>query len=145
VGCAFFAEEIRLGESLESPARASRIDIGQQGIAMSPTSFKKDLGKRPQHYRTPSPPRLDFEPISPIYTESKAHEVRWREGARFYDGINLDSSVESLPNTDWRVPKESHSNTMEAFASIALAITPASQVQAGSSSENPSRRLKRED
>lgn len=102
---------------------------------MSPTSFKKNLGQRPQHYRTPSPPRLAFEPISPIHTESEAHQVHWRDGARFYDGINLDSSTKSLPITGWRVPKEAHSNKMEAFASIALAITPASLVQTGSSSE----------
>lgn len=110
---------------------------------MSPSSFKRDLGQRPQHYRTPSPPRFDFEPISPIHNEafSAAHKVHGQGGAHLYDGTKADSYA-LHPTADLEVQKETSSNTMEAFASIALAVTPANHGQAGLSSDCLSRRLK---
>ena len=110
---------------------------------MSPRSFKRDLGQRPRNYRTPSPPKFDFEPISPTHNEGSpvAHKVLDQDGAYLYDGTKADSYA-LHPIGNLKVQQENPSNTMEAFASIALAVTPANQVQTGLSLDYQSRRWK---
>lgn len=89
---------------------------------MSPRSFKRDLGQRPSNYRTPSPPKFDSEPISPIHKEGShtAHKVHGQDGgANLYDGTKADSYAQHSIG-DLEMQRENLSNTMEAFASIAL-------------------------
>ena len=111
---------------------------------MSPRSFKRDLGQRPPNYRTPSPPNFDFEPISPIYNGGSpaAHKVHGQDGGAYlYDGTKADSYAQH-PIGDLAVQRGNLPNTMEAFASIALAVNPANQGQTGLSSDYLSRRLR---
>lgn len=108
---------------------------------MSPRSFKRDLGQRPADYRTPSPPNFDFEPISAIHNEGSpaAHEVHGQDrGAYLDDGTKADSYAQH-PIADLEMQRRNLPNTMEAFASIALAVIPANQGQIGLSSDYPFR------
>ena len=110
---------------------------------MSPTSFRRDIGQRPQYYRTPSPPRYAFEPISPIHNEnfSPAHKAHGQDEGGL-DVANKMDSYAPQSISDLELQKENSISKMEAFASIALAVTPVHQGQAGLSSEFPTRELK---
>lgn len=128
------------GELVKSPP-AARIKYRPRAIAMSPSSFRRDLGQRPSHYRTPSPPTFAFEPISPTQNEGfSAAQTSHRQNADHHYVALKPDSPHSI--ADWQVQKENPSSTMDAFASIALAIHPANQSEAGPSSDSPLRRLK---
>lgn len=128
--------------SLLNPPPAPRASQRPKVIAMSPRSFKRDLGQRPPNYRTPSPPKIDFEPISPKHYGSSpaAHKVHGPEGAYLYDGAKADLYAQHLIG-DLEARRGDSSNTMEAFASIALAATPANQSQIGLSSDLSIRKI----
>lgn len=104
---------------------------------MSPRSFKRNLGQRPPNYRTPSPPKIDFEPISPIHNEGSpaAHEVHGQDGGAYLDDGTKADSYAQHPIGNLEMQRGNIPNTMEAFASIALAVIPANQGQIGLSSD----------
>ncbi len=121
--------------NLANPPPAARTKHRPRGTAMSPCSFRRDLGQRPRNYRTPSPPTFAFEPISPIYNEdfSAAQTVRRQDAGHLYDAIKTDSP-HSIAG--WQVQKEIPPSTMDAFASIALAVNPTNDSEAGLSSDS---------
>ncbi|KAL9615204.1 MAG: hypothetical protein Q9167_000298 [Letrouitia subvulpina] len=89
---------------------------------MKPTSFRHDLNPPPLRYRTPSPPRAAFEPISPSSSSPVGlafSEMRWSS--------NDGSYHQALPHyrSKARAQERTHSgDAMDTFASIALATTP---------------------
>ncbi|KAL9035398.1 MAG: hypothetical protein Q9214_006600, partial [Letrouitia sp. 1 TL-2023] len=89
---------------------------------MKPTSFRHDLNPPPLRYRTPSPPRAAFEPISPGSSSPvglASSEMRWSSNDGSYHPIRLHYQSNA------RAQESTHSgDTMDTFASIALATTP---------------------
>ncbi|KAI4216856.1 MAG: hypothetical protein LQ351_000805 [Letrouitia transgressa] len=89
---------------------------------MKPTSFRHDLNPPPLRYRTPSPPRAAFEPISPRSPSPVGlafSEMRWSSN----DGLYHPALLHDPSNA--RAQNCAHpDDTMDTFASIALATTP---------------------
>ena len=87
-----------------------------------PSSFKRGADLAPIRYRTPSPPKYAFEPISPVLTGTAAYELQHaditglRNGTLERPSFSHDHSKVSVRNQDY-LP----SGSMDAFASIALA------------------------
>ena len=88
---------------------------------MSSNSFRKDVGLPPPQYRTPSPPRYAFEPLSPNSLESPSLALRRKR----WTG-NTKRSTGTEPSRDHGAggpdqQKNGPQNVMDTFASIALA------------------------
>lgn len=84
-------------------------------------SFKKSADLAPLRYRTPSPPRYAFEPISPILTGMPAEEVQSTDITGHRNG-DLKRTY-SLYGSEVGVREQEslRGGPMDAFASIALA------------------------
>lgn len=91
-------------------------------IFVMPSSFKKSADLAPIKYRTPSPPRYAFEPISPIHPGIAADEERlagttghrnggFKRPFFLYNSNNINECETVYPSE----------GPMDAFASIALA------------------------
>ena len=88
-----------------------------------PSSFKRSTNLGPARYRTPSPPRYAFEPISPFLTGISADEVLCAESAGHRNGLKRPYLLYDNSNVDAREQFRSPEGAMDAFASIALATT----------------------
>ncbi|KAM0794564.1 hypothetical protein BDR22DRAFT_814938, partial [Usnea florida] len=97
-------------------------------VAM-PSSFKRSTNHGPARYRTPSPPRYAFEPISPILTGISADEVLCSQSAGHRDGLKRPYLLHDNSNVDAREQFRSPGGAMDAFASIALATTSSGHCQ----------------
>lgn len=87
-----------------------------------PSSFKKNTDLAPIRYRTPSPPRCAFEPISPIITGIAADEIPRAETNGHPNGT-FKRPYHLYHHDDTDLREESHlpAGPMDVFASIALA------------------------
>ena len=87
-----------------------------------PSSFKRGADLAPIRYRTPSPPKYAFEPISPVLTGTAADELRHaditglRNGTLKRPSFSHDHSKVSVRKQDYLL-----GGSMDAFASIVLA------------------------
>ena len=87
-----------------------------------PSSFKRGADLAPIRYRTPSPPKYAFEPISPVLTGTAADELQHaditglRNGTLKRPSFSHDHSNVSVRKQDYLL-----GGSMDAFASIALA------------------------
>lgn len=90
---------------------------------MPPTSFKKDLGLPPARYRTPSPPRLAFEPLSPKHGDDVAAHCAAQDKSNDYlqNGIKNPSDPFLSETQAFDCLQEAVRGKMETFVSIALA------------------------
>ena len=87
-----------------------------------PSSFRRDADPAPIRYRTPSPPRYAFEPISPVLTGTAAEELQHAD----ITGVRNGTLKRPSPSHDYSkgsVYKQNYllGGSMDAFASIALA------------------------
>ncbi len=94
-----------------------------------PSSFTRAAYPPPIRYRTPSPPRHAFEPLSPGSTEGIPAEalgfgLRWADNAGIHNGRKRPHSAYSELGEDARKRSQTSEGAMEAFASIALATKP---------------------
>ena len=94
-----------------------------------PSSFKRSTNLGPVRYRTPSPPRYAFEPISPILTGICADEVLCADSAGYRNGLKRPNFLCDNSNVDAREQFRSPGGAMDAFASIALATTSSGRCQ----------------
>ena len=94
-----------------------------------PSSFKRSTNLGPVRYRTPSPPRYAFEPISPILTGISADEVQCADSAGHRNGLKRPYLLYDNSNVDAREQFRSPGGAMDAFASIALATTSSGRCQ----------------
>ncbi len=87
-----------------------------------PSSFKRNADLAPIRYRTPSPPRHAFEPISPDLTGIPADELRCADttGHRNRD-LKRPFLLHEYGDLDVREQDYLLGGSMDAFASIALA------------------------
>ena len=87
-----------------------------------PSSFKKSADLAPIRYRTPSPPRYAFEPISPILTGTAADELP-RADTTGRCSWGLKRTYIQYECSDLDVCEQNYllEGPMDAFASIALA------------------------
>lgn len=111
---------------------------------MPSKSFKRDIGSPPLRYRTPSPPRSAFEPISPIELDNAAAKelhAPWPSQNQFYYGSERSRYAQSQSSDDIDKQADGFQGPMDAFASIALAASRASAIQINSSLVYPSSRL----
>ena len=89
---------------------------------MSPSSFKKDVGTPPSRYRTPSPPRFAFEPLSPANPNIKlATTVVQNTTDGYPSEIKKLTQCQAHTDRAWHKQERDARNTMDTFASIALA------------------------
>ena len=91
-----------------------------------PSSFRKDLPATLAGYRTPSPPRDAFEPLSPITAkESTTCTLDLSHAHNFgnCDGLYKLSSLQGEHNDVVGGNARINGGTMDAFVSIALATT----------------------
>lgn len=115
---------------------------------MPSKSFRKDIGSPPLRYRTPSPPRSAFEPITPTEVDhATVKELRapWPSQDEACHGSERSQYAQSQPNDDLDKQADVFQGPMDAFASIALAASRASATQFHPSSVFPSSRLAFED
>lgn len=99
---------------------------------MPSNSFRKDLGPPPLRYRTPSPPRFAFEPISPISVNDSPFEELGAEGPSWNKSnyeFEKPQHTHSQSVEDFHTQKDRLQGAMDTFASIALATNPASATQ----------------
>ena len=99
-----------------------------------PFSFKRSADLAPIRYRTPSPPRYAFEPISPFLTGIAADGVQCADTAGHRNGgLKRQYCLYNPNNVDVR--KQSHlpGSPMDTFASIALATKSSGRHQPSSS------------
>ena len=87
-----------------------------------PSSFKRGADLAPTRYRTPSPPKYAFEPISPVLTGTAAYELQHADITGLRNGT-LERPSFSHDHSNVSVRKQDYlpSGSMDAFASIALA------------------------
>lgn len=113
----------RRRERMGSPLQEARCQ--PRSSAIIPTSFRKDLLPIPPRYRTPSPPRDAFEPLSPILNTEGATvenlDLQCAENPRIRNGLkrNYSTSLEeaSSPSQQTHVSGAA----IDAFASTVLA------------------------
>lgn len=87
-----------------------------------PSSFKRNTDLVPIRYRTPSPPRYAFEPISPILTGIAADHVPCVDTTGPRNGrLKRPYSLYDHDDVDMRERNYLPGGPMDAFASIALA------------------------
>ena len=103
---------------------------------MSPSSFKKGLGPPPPRYRTPSPPRFAFEPLSPINTIAEGVAHRQSE-SNLQNGVKRPFFEQPVGPEKPQTQKHDAQGTMETFASIALATSRPSPFEGDSISACP--------
>lgn len=116
---------------------------------MPSKSFRRDIGSPPLRYRTPSPPRSAFEPISPIEVDNATVKelcAQWPS----QDQSNIGSErtryaqsryAPSQSNDDIDKQADGFQGLMDAFASIVLAANGANTTQVQLSLVYPSSRL----
>ena len=87
-----------------------------------PSSFKRGADLAPIRYRTPSPPKHAFEPISPVLTGTAADELQHADIMGLRNG-SLKRPSFSHDHSKVNVRKQHYllGDSMDAFASIALA------------------------
>lgn len=112
---------------------------------MPSKSFRRDLGSPPLRYRTPSPPRFAFEPISPIEGDDSTFKelgAPWSGQDRSFSGTVEGSQYAQVqPKDDLDKQTDGFKGPMDAFASIALAANRSSATQVQPSFIYPSSRL----
>lgn len=111
---------------------------------MPSTSFRRDVGSPPLRYRTPSPPRSAFEPISPIEVDNATVKelcAPWPGQNQSYYGTEKSRYAQSQSNDDIDEQEDGFRGPMDAFASIALAASRTSATQIHPSLIYPSSRL----
>lgn len=87
-----------------------------------PSSFKRNADIAPVRYRTPSPPKYAFEPISPTLTGIAPDEVpRADTTGPCNGGLKRPYSLYNPSDVDERERNHLLGGPMDAFASIALA------------------------
>lgn len=99
---------------------------------MPSKSFRRDIGSPPLRYRTPSPPRFAFEPISPIEVDNataKELGAPWSSQDQSCYGPERPQYAQSKTNDDIDKQEDGFRGPMDAFASIALAANRASATQ----------------
>lgn len=84
-----------------------------------PSSFKRSTDLAPTRYRTPSPPRYAFEPISPVLTGTD--ELRSADTGPYSGGLKRPYFLYDYSNVNVRGQNDLLAGPMDAFASIALA------------------------
>ena len=84
-----------------------------------PSSFKRSADLAPIRYRTPSPPKHAFEPISPVLTGTSADELRGADLCR--GSLKRPYFLYDYSNVNVREQNDGLAGPMDAFASIALA------------------------
>lgn len=111
---------------------------------MPSKSFRRDIGSPPLRYRTPSPPRSAFEPISPIEVDNatvKELGASWPSQDQSYFGSERSWYTQSQSSDDINKQADGFRGPMDAFASIALAANRASATQVHPSLVYPPSRL----
>ena len=96
---------------------------------MPSNSFRRDIGPPPLRYRTPSPPRSAFEPISPIAVNNSPFEELRAKGSSWnkpYHESDKPQHTQPPSFEDIHTQKDELQGAMDTFASIALATNPAS-------------------
>lgn len=95
-----------------------------------PSSFKRNHDLAPLRYRTPSPPRCDFEPISPIHIEDATAEsltLGQAENTATHNGhLKRPHLAIYESSDDVRCEGPSAEGAMNTFLSIAQASKPSS-------------------
>lgn len=107
---------------------------------MPSRSFKKDIGPPPSRYRTPSPPRSAFEPISPIAADDNSFRKLRTEGlSRIKSNFEFEKGWHAQTQNFEEIQKKGDGVqwAMDAFASIALATNPARTPQLQPSFAHP--------
>ena len=107
---------------------------------MATSSFRSSADTRPARYRTPSPPRYAFEPLSPTISaisETTNEQIHTRSTLDDFQQP-LKAGHESS-YSDWHNGRDEHCATMDAFATIALAVNSSPlQTHQGRSNHTPS-------
>ena len=84
-------------------------------------SFRRNGSPVPPHYRTPSPPHWDIEPISPLTSEGANVWNGYQNNPRTFTAGARDGNTWDSQGTAAHAVKDTPPSTMEAFATIALA------------------------
>ena len=92
-----------------------------------PTSFRKSPQSIPSQYRTPSPPRDAFEPLSPAAagrTTIRSLDLQWADKRNVHNELKRPCSVQSEEINGPHNLANASRGAMDAFASIALTAVP---------------------
>ncbi|KAL8737065.1 MAG: hypothetical protein Q9181_002050 [Wetmoreana brouardii] len=111
-----------LGRVTRSPSCGAP-STSSKDLAMKPSSFRQDGQLRPSRYRTPSPPRSAFEPLSPTTHPESDHEAPVLHWPIMDQSRNISIPVgHAQDHKDYMRRRQSYppQDPMSTFASIAL-------------------------